>query len=265
MASVPKFPLLGPTVSVIRLSGVIAAGAGGSVNDQVMAPVMERAFRRRRLAAVALVVNSPGGSPVQSALVAARVRRLAEERDVPVHAFVEDVAASGGYWIAAAADQIWVDPASIVGSIGVIYSAFGLHEFIERHGIERRLYTAGERKSFMDPFLPVKPDDETRLSGLQRDLHALFIEHVRTRRGARLADDETLFSGDVWLGQKAVSLGLADGIGHLVPKMKSLYGDRVRFREFAPRRPFLRRLGSRVAAGAWSELEERAHRARWGH
>lgn len=265
MASVPTFPLFGPTVSVIRLSGIIAAGAGGSINDQLMAPVIERAFRRRRLSAVALLVNSPGGSPVQSALIAGRIRRLAEEKSIPVHAFVEDVAASGGYWIAAAADRIWVDPASLVGSIGVIYSAFGFHEFIGRHGIERRLYTAGDRKSFMDPFLPVKPDDEARLSDLQRDLHALFIEHVRTRRGARLAEDEALFSGDVWLGQKAVDLGLADGVGHLVPKMKSLFGDRVRFREFAPRRPFLRRLGSRVAAGAWSELEERAQRARWGH
>ncbi|TMV62506.1 S49 family peptidase, partial [Thioclava sp. BHET1] len=164
-----------PRVAVLRLSGVIAAGRRGGLNDAALAPLIERAFAKGKPAAVALVINSPGGSPVQTALIAARIRRLSAEKGVPVHAFVEDIAASGGYWLACAADQIWIDDSSIVGSIGVISSSFGFHELIARHGIERRVHTAGASKSFMDPFRPEKPEDVARLKALQEPIHDAFI------------------------------------------------------------------------------------------
>ncbi len=156
-----------PRVAVIRLQGIIASGGrmGAGLNDATLAPVIERAFRRGKPAAVALAVNSPGGSPVQSALIAARIRRLAEEKKLPVHAFVEDVAASGGYWLATAADEIWVDASSVVGSIGVISASFGFPDFLTRHGIERRVHTAGKSKSFLDPFRPEDPSPRRRRRG----------------------------------------------------------------------------------------------------
>ncbi|PRX33891.1 serine protease SohB [Meinhardsimonia xiamenensis] len=254
-----------PLVAVIRLSGLIAAGNRvGALNDQALAPVIERAFRRGKPDAVALELNSPGGSPVQSALIAARIRRLAGERGVKVYAFVEDVAASGGYWLACAADEIWVDESSIVGSIGVISAGFGFHDFITRHGIERRLYTAGKSKARLDPFLPEKPEDVARLRELQDSIHAAFIEQVKSRRGSRLSDDPRLFEGEVWTGRAAVDLGLADGLGHLVPKMKEILGDKTRFLRYGPRRPFLGRLGAQAAEAALSLAEERAAYARLG-
>ena len=173
---------------------------------------------RGKPVAVALVINSPGGSPVQSSLIGARIRRLAEEKNVPVYAFVEDVAASGGYRLASAADEIWIDPGSVLGSIGVISAGFGAHELISRNGIERRLYTAGKSKSLMDPFSPEKDEDVTRLKAILEQLHDVFIEHVKSRRGDKLVETDELFTGEVWLGNKAVEQGLADGVGHLVPK-----------------------------------------------
>ncbi len=171
-------------VPVIRLQGTIAAGGRG-LNDMALGPLIERAFTRGKPAAVALIINSPGGSPAQSSLIAARIRRLAEEKNIPVHAFVEDVAASGGYWLACAADDIWVDATSIVGSIGVIFASFGFPELMARQGIERRVITAGKNKSFADPFLPQKPEDVERLKALQAPLHETFINHVKARRRAR--------------------------------------------------------------------------------
>lgn len=252
-----------PTVAVIRLSGAIGTLRGG-LTDAGLAPVIERAFTRGRPAAVALVINSPGGSPVQSSLIAARIRRLAEEKKIPVHAFVEDMAASGGYWLATAADDIWLDPASMVGSIGVISAGFGFQELMARHGVERRVHTAGESKSFLDPFRPERPEDVARLTALLEPIHEVFKDQVRARRGARLTAAENLFTGQVWIGAQAIERGLADGIGHLVPRLKALYGDKVRLRAYGARRSILSRIGGQIAGGAVAELEERALWARHG-
>jgi serine protease SohB len=259
-----------PRVSVIRLQGVIASGARGfgpgdaGLSDAGLAGLIERAFTRGKPKAVAIALNSPGGSPVQSSLIASRIRRLADEKGVAVHVFVEDVAASGGYWLACAADSIWVDESSVVGSIGVISSGFGFTELIGRYGIERRVQTAGRSKGWGDPFLPQKPEDVERLRAILEPLHETFIAQVRTRRGTRLDAAADLFNADVWLGRKAVDLGLADGIGHLVPKMKELYGDKVRFEVYGQRRSLFRRLGLQVAGAALAEVEDRALWARYG-
>lgn len=250
-----------PEVAVLRLDGLIAAGRG--LNDNGIGPVLEKAFSGKR-AAVALVINSPGGSPVQSALIGARIRRLAEEKEVPVYAFVEDVAASGGYWLAAAADEIFVDSASIVGSIGVISSNFGLQNAIAKIGVERRVYTAGKSKSMMDPFRAEKPEDVKRLKALLEDIHGIFIDHVQTRRGAKLTEDDRLFTGEIWVGQKGVDVGLADAVGHLVPVLKDRFGDKVRFRRFGQRRSILNRLGTRVLDDLGHSVEERAAYAQFG-
>ena len=253
-----------PRVAVIRLQGAIAAGARGGISDATFAPVIEKAFAKGKPVAVALVINSPGGSPVQSALVAARIRRLAVEKNVKVHAFVEDVAASGGYWLACAADDIWVDPSSIVGSIGVISASFGFVEAMGKLGVERRVHTAGEDKSILDPFRPERAQDVERLKDLQREIHDAFMTHVKARRGDRLADDPQLFTGAFWTGAKGIELGLADGIGHLVPKLKELYGDKVRFAPYGPKKPLIPRLGAQVLADLNQSVEERALYARYG-
>lgn len=253
-----------PVVSVVRLQGVIASGGRGtSMNDAGMAPLIERAFGRGKPKAVALVINSPGGSPSQSSLIAARIRRLADEKEIPVYAFVEDVAASGGYWLACAADEIYVDENSVVGSIGVISAGFGFHDLIARYGIERRVHTSGETKSKLDPFQPEKPEDLIWLKGLQQQIHDSFIAHVKRRRGDKLASDD-LFNGDVWVGEKAQENGLVDGVGHLVPKMKELFGKKTRFAVYRQRRPVLARFGASVFEGAAQEFETRAHYARFG-
>ncbi len=253
-----------PVVSVVRLAGSIGSGPRSPLSDEVMGPVLERAFRRGKPAAVVLVINSPGGSPVQSALIAARIRRLSAERKVPVHAFVEDVAASGGYWLAAAADDIWADTGSIVGSIGVISAGFGAHVALARQGVERRVYTSADSKSMLDPFLPEKPEDVARLKELLGGLHDSFVAYVRSRRGAKLADDADLFTGRFWLGARAHELGLIDGIGHLEPKLKELYGDKTRFARYGRRRGLFQRFGATLAQDALAGIEERAAFARFG-
>lgn len=254
----------GPRVSVVRLHGVIGmAGRGASLNDAALAPVIERAFRRGRPNCVALAINSPGGSPVQSSLIAARIRRLADETGIPVHAFVEDLAASGGYWLACAADEIWADDSSVLGSIGVIAAGFGFQDLIARWGIERRVHTAGRSKSTLDPFRPENPDDVARLRNVLEPVHEAFKQHVRSRRGDRLAGDRDLFTGEFWAGREAVHLGLADGIAHLVPKMKALYGDKTRFVVHSPRQSLFRRLGLSADA-VLDAAEERVAFARIG-
>lgn len=250
-----------PIVPVIRLAGTIGGGRN-ALNDAALAPLIEKAFRMKP-AAVALVVNSPGGSPVQSSLIAARVRRLAEEKSVPVHAFVEDVAASGGYWLACAADQIWVDSSSIVGSIGVIFASFGFPELMAKQGVERRIVAMGKQKSFADPFLPQKPEDIERLKALQAPIHDAFIAHVKARRGNRLADSD-LFNADIWVGQRSVELGITDGVAHLVPKLKSLYGDKVKLVPLGQKRGLLSRFGLNMAEDALASVEDRALWARYG-
>jgi len=218
---------------------------------------------------VALVINSPGGSPVQSSLIAARIRRLSEETKVPVHAFVEDIAASGGYWLACAADDIWADATSLVGSIGVISAGFGFTGLIERHGVERRVHTAGGAKSFMDPFRPEKAEDIARLKTLLEAMHVTFKAHVQGRRGALLTQEQDLFTGDVWAGEAALGLGLIDGIGHLEPRLKALYGDKTRFVPYSIKQPLFRRFGAQALAqdallAALDATEERALWARYG-
>jgi len=260
-----------PTVSVLRLAGVIGplVPLRGGLSGHELAGPIERAFAGRGLVAVALVINSPGGSPVQSALIQQRIRVLAEERAIPVLAFVEDVAASGGYWLALAADEIFVDANSIVGSIGVITSGFGFDQAIGRLGIQRRLYTAGERKSLLDSFSPERPDDVGRLKRLQADIHDNFKALVRARRGARLKGDEAdLFSGEAWLGQRALELGLVDGIGDLRATLRARFGKRVRLRPVpTQRRTWRRRLGlidADLPGDLLSGLEARQHWARFG-
>ena len=253
-----------PTVAVVRLSGAIGMVGRASMNATSLAPVLEKAFRKGKPVAVALEINSPGGSPVQSSLIGARIRRLADELDIPVYAFVEDVAASGGYWLAATADEIYADESSVLGSIGVISSGFGAHVFLARQGIERRVHTAGTSKSMLDPFAPEKKEDVARLKVLLGDIHENFITHVKTRRDGKLDANSDLFSGEIWLARRAWELGLIDGIAHLKPKMQELFGDKVKFRQYGLRRPIWSRFGATLAEDAITGLEERAAFARFG-
>jgi signal peptide peptidase SppA len=265
-----------PAAAVVRLEGVIAPRRWrGALSLASHAAMLDRAFALSRLAAVALAINSPGGSPVQSALIYRRIRQLAEEKRVPVFAFAEDVAASGGYWLALAGDEIWAEEASLLGSIGVVTSSFGVHRLLERFGIERRLHTAGENKAMLDPFLPEDPADVARLSALQADIHDSFKAQVRRRRLGKIdAADESLFSGDVLTGRMALSRGLVDGIGDLRSVMRTRFGDKVRLVPVAPgrrRRWWLLRprpFGGRDFAAPLAEvldwLEARALWARFG-
>ena len=241
-----------PVISVLRLSGVIGRLGplrGAGLNLEGTERLIDRAFSQRGLKAVALAVNSPGGSPVQSALIAKRIRQLADENKVPVFAFAEDVAASGGYWLLAAGDEIYADDSSIVGSIGVVSAGFGFPEFIARHGIERRVHASGARKSMLDPFRAERPDDVARLEKLQADIHDHFKNHVYARRGDKLkGSDNELFNGDIWSGKQAQALGLIDGIGDIRSVMREKYGDHVRLRPMVERRSlFRRRLGLTAA------------------
>ncbi|KNG94724.1 S49 family peptidase [Pseudaestuariivita atlantica] len=253
-----------PVVSIVRLQGTIAAGSRGALSERAVAASLDKAFKRGKPKAVALEINSPGGSPVQSSLIASRIRQLADKHEVPVIAFVEDVAASGGYWLACAADEIFGDAGSIVGSIGVISASFGAHDFIERHGIERRVYTSGRSKSQLDPFKPENPDDVARLKGLMEQLHTTFIDHVKSRRGDRLADDPRLFTGEFWTGATALELGLIDGIGHVETEMRARFGDDVTFRLYGQRRGLLARFGASLVADVSHAIDERAAYARFG-
>lgn len=253
-----------PVVAVIRLSGAIGTGGRGSLNDEGLAPVIEKAFSRGKPDAVALQINSPGGSPVQSSLIGARIRRLAQEKGVPVYAFVEDVAASGGYWLAVAADEIYADESSVIGSIGVISAGFGAHVFLARQGIERRVHTAGKSKSMMDPFKPEAKEDIERLKTMLEQIHINFIRHVQQRRGDKLDKNHDLFTGDIWIGSNAQDVGLIDGIGHLVPAMKARFGDKVKFRHYGPKRGWMSRIGAQFASDALTGIEERAEFARYG-
>ena len=216
---------------------------------QAIAPLLKKAFAVKAAPTVALIVNSPGGSPVQSHLIYKRIRALAEEKGLKVYVFAEDVAASGGYLLAIAGDEIYADASSIVGSIGVVTATFGLNELINKIGVERRVYTAGRNKTTLDPFLPVKEEDVERVKAIQRDVHAEFIDLVKARRGVRIekAGDD-LFTGEFWSGRKALELGLIDGLTDLRTKMRELYGDEVRFRLVTPSTSWLRRRRS-VAIG----------------
>ncbi len=266
-----------PRVALVRLSGVIAEGGGGvgrgsRINLANCEDLLTKAFTVKRVQAVALVLNSPGGSPAQSSLIAARIRQLAAEHKVPVIAFVEDMAASGGYWLACAADEIIADPCAILGSIGVITDGFGLHQAIEKIGVERRVYTAGDKKGLLDPFLPENPEDVRRLRHIQGQLHTLFQSWVEERRGDKLDQDkrEDLFSGAFWLAPEAQDLGLIDGLGSAAVLLRERFGKDVHIERIEPRKPFFNfsSLGSAAASTALREVldqvEERALRARLG-
>jgi len=266
-----------PVVPVVRLSGVIASGGllgSRGLSIESTAPLLKRAFETRGAKAVALSVNSPGGSPVQSALIAQRIRLHAAEKGLPVIAFVEDVAASGGYWLACAADEIVVDPSSIVGSIGVISEGFGFQDLLARFGVERRVHTSGERKAMLDPFRPENPEDVERLKHLQAEIHDGFKDWVRERRGKLLrADEATLFSGEFWTGRRGIEMGLVDGLGELRTTLQARYGAKVRLPVIGPKRRLLSRLGLGGGMGGGLEdigpatlaaIEERAHWQRFG-
>ncbi|MHA1536951.1 MAG: S49 family peptidase [Alphaproteobacteria bacterium] len=261
-----------PVVAVIRLNGII--GQLGPFRSGLtlagLAGVMEQAFKLKRLKAVAIAVNSPGGSPVQSSLIFKRLRALAEERGVPILAFAEDAAASGGYWLACAGDEIYADANSIIGSIGVISAGFGFPEAIKRLGIERRVRTAGENKAILDPFEPEKPEDIKRIKAIFADIHESFIELVRDRRGKRLkGEDSEVFSGAFWTGRQALELGLIDGIGDLRTVLRDRFGKEVKLRVMQQRRSWLKRrlgfgsgggmepLGAGLAGELLASIEER--------
>jgi len=219
-----------PVVPVLRFSGAIGMVTplrpGLAISS--VAGALERAFRMSKTPSVAIVINSPGGSPVQSSLIYKRIRQLADEKKKKVHVFCEDVAASGGYYLAVAGDEIYADASSIVGSIGVISAGFGLDKAIAKLGIDRRVYTAGESKGSLDPFSPEKADDIARLKAIQRDVHDVFIGVVKERRGAKVkGPDGELFSGAFWSGPKALELGLIDGISDVRTRMRELYGEKV--------------------------------------
>jgi signal peptide peptidase SppA len=263
-----------PVVPVIRLAGPI--GQIGVLRSGLamsrLAAVIERAFAAADAKAVALIINSPGGSAVQSALIAKRIRDLASEKNLPVYAFVEDVAASGGYWLACAADEIYANASSIVGSIGVISASFGLHDAIRRIGVERRVYTAGEKKMMLDPFQPEDPEDVERLQNLQREIHGNFQAWVRERRGIRLRGlDGDLFTGEFWTGTRATELGLVDGIDDLRAHMRRRFGEKVKLRLVSAPTSWLRRwfgphtmLPESWADDVVSSLEARALWQRYG-
>jgi signal peptide peptidase SppA len=244
---------------VVRLSGLIGSVTplrpGMSLAG--VARTLERAFAIKNAKAVALVINSPGGSPVQSRQIYLRIRQLAAEKKLPVLVFVEDVAASGGYMLACAGDEIFCDPSSILGSIGVVGGSFGFPELIRKVGIERRLYTAGEHKAMLDPFLPENPDDVARVKALQREIHALFIALVKQSRGVRLKGaDDVLFTGEYWAGETSVSLGLADAIGDLRSTLRARYGEKVLTPVIAPATGLLSSLlGRKSGAGTLVQFD----------
>jgi signal peptide peptidase SppA len=223
-------PAAHPVVAVIRMHGAIGVGGFGrrGLSLAALEPLIKRAFSRK-VRAVCLLINSPGGSAVQSSQIANLIRLYSQDKKMPVFAFTEDVAASGGYWLALAADEIYADPMSVVGSIGVISASFGFQDLMAKIGVERRVHTQGENKSLLDPFKPENPDDVRRLKEIQADIHAQFKKAVRQRRGERLvASDETVFTGDIWAGERALELGLVDGLGDMRTIMRRKYGPDVR-------------------------------------
>jgi len=255
----------GPLVPVVRLQGVIAADQrSGRLNIQNVAPLLQRAFEMPG-DTVAIIVNSPGGSPVQSRLISKRIRDLAAEHRKRVLVFVEDAAASGGYFIATAGDEIIADPSSVVGSIGVIFAGFGFTGTLEKLGVERRVHTAGRNKSTLDPFLHEKPEDVERIKQMELDIHQVFIDWVKSRRAGKFkAPDETLFTGEFWSGVRGLELGLVDALGDLHETLRTRFGDRVRTRLIEPRRSMFRLPTFGLAADLAAAIEDRIHWTRLG-
>lgn len=264
-----------PKVAVIPLKGIIGNLGKwrnkGLVIDE-MGATIEAAFNCFGVKAVALAINSPGGSPVQSAFIYEAILHHADKKDIPVYTFAEDVCASGGYWLACAGDEIYAHPASIVGSIGVVSAGFGFPEFIDRHGIERRVYTQGENKSMLDPFQPEKQEDIDRLLSVQRDVHESFKDLVISRRQKRLnADADELFSGAFWSGKQAMDMGLVDGLGSVQQVMREKFGENVKLVQFTPKKGLAGLFSSKMNLGGvhWTQslisaVEERLHWQRFG-
>ena len=272
-----NFPIIGnifkihKKVAVIRFSGVIAdQGRKGSISYNKYAPLIEKAFKIPDVDAVALIINSPGGSPSQCSLISTMIRELSEEKKIPVSAFVEDVAASGGYWLACSADKIFVQPSSILGSIGVISALFGFDKAIQRYDVERRVYTSGEHKSFLDPFQPEDIDSVKRLRKMQKDIHINFIDWVKTRRAENLIKpDKEIFEAQVFVGSNAIQIGLADAFGNVWSTMRELYGKDVRLIKIEPDKSFFQSLLGGVvkfpeADDFVASLENRIQWSRWG-
>jgi signal peptide peptidase SppA len=268
-------------VAVVPLNGVIGAVSPlrGGIDLASVASALEAAFKLKGVKAVALTINSPGGSPVQSSLIYKRIRALSAEKSIPVYAFAEDVAASGGYMLACAADEIYADESSIIGSIGVVSAGFGFTGLIEKLGVERRVHTAGESKAMLDPFKPENPEDVKRLEALQAEVHEGFKTLVRTSRGERLGTDADLFTGAFWAASGALSRGLIDGIGDLRTTMREKFGETVKLKSVGARKPFWRReiglssftgpargfsLGEGLAQGLVGALEQRSIWSRFG-
>ena len=263
-----------PIINVIRLSGVIASGSkfpgSSNLSLEKLDKQLERAFATKKLSGVALIINSPGGSPVQSALISERILELSKKKNVPVSAFVEDVAASGGYWLACAADEIYVMPSSILGSIGVISAGFGFVEVIKKIGVERRVFAKGENKGLLDPFQPQNPDDVKLITDLQEEIHQQFKDWVSLRRGKKLKDTiikkEGIFEAKIFSGTKACEIGLADSVGELKQVMRERFGDNIVFKEISGRK----KLGQRVGLSSSSYykiieyIEERIAFAKFG-
>lgn len=222
-----------PVVPVLRFEGAIGMSTPlrPGVSLTATAGAIERAFSMSKLPSVAVLINSPGGSPVQSHFIFKRLRQLATEKKKKIYVFCEDVAASGGYFLALAGDEIYADPSSIVGSIGVIYAGFGFDRAIDKLGVDRRVYTAGRSKAILDAFQPEKPEDVERLKSLQREIHDLFIGIVKDRRAGKLkGEDADLFSGAFWAGATAQELGLVDGLGDVRTKMREIHGEKVQLK-----------------------------------
>ena len=259
------------TINIIRLEGMIASdgGIGGKrLNGKGLEPLLKKAFKKG-VSGVALAINCPGGSPVQSAIIANRIRALAAENKIPVYAFCEDVAASGGYWLACAADEIYADENSIIGSIGVISGGFGFPNAMKKYGIERRVHTSGESKSTNDPFKPEKPEDVKKLKAMLSEMHETFKAEVRARRKDKLKESKELFSGAYWTGRKSMDFGLIDGLGHLNEVLKRKFGDKIDLIEIeAPKGWGLKRLGFSAATempeAILNTLEQRALWQRFG-
>ena len=261
-------------INVLRLNGVIASGSkflgSSNLSLESLEKQIERAFSGKKIAGVALVINSPGGSPVQSALIAERIIELSKKNNIPVFAFVEDVAASGGYWLACAADEIFVMPASIVGSIGVISAGFGFVEVIKKIGVERRVFSKGDNKGMLDPFQPQNPDDVKVITDLQEEIHQQFKDWVSSRRGNRLNIDvvkeEGIFEAKIFSGTKACQYGLADSIGELKQVMRERFNEKVVFKEISGRKKLGQRLG--LSSSSYSRIiehiEERIAFAKFG-
>ena len=231
-------------IAVLRLSGVIGkvSTMQSGLTLESLNELIEKAFKIKKLKALCLIINSPGGSPVQSELIAKRIRDLAKENKIKIYSFIEDMAASGGYWLACSGDRIYASYSSVIGSIGVVSSGFGFHEAINKLGIERRVYTEGKNKAILDPFKPINKDDLKIIKDLQKQVYEHFVEYVKTRRVGKLTQqDEILFNGEFWAGQTALDYGLIDGIGDMYSVMKEKFGDNIKFQYLCAKQPWLKK------------------------